>query len=92
MDPNQPVQLAPQASQKATGANKYLNPYKSRKAIMFDNLLGGLFWSLGTFLGLGILTVVVGYFLSKVDLVPIIGSWMAQILQDATTKLQPPTR
>lgn len=89
MDPNQSDQQTPT---KATGANKYLQPNKSRRAIIFDNFLGGFFWSLGTFLGLGILTVAIGYFLSKVDLVPIIGSWMAQILQDATQRLQPPTR
>ena len=92
MDPDQPVQPAPQASQKATGADKYLQPYKSRSKILFDNFLGGFAWSLGTFIGLGLLTVVVGYFLSKIDLVPIIGKWMAQILQDATTRLQPPAR
>lgn len=85
MDPNQPIQQP-----KATGSNKYLQPYKSRRAIMFDNFLGGLFWSLGTFLGLGLLTVIVGYFLSKIDLVPIIGKWMAEILQNTTTQIQPP--
>lgn len=89
MYPNQPNQSA-QAPPKANGANKYLNPYKSRRGIMLDNFLGGLFWSLGTFIGLGLLTVAVGYFLSRIDLVPIIGKWMAQILQDATTRLQPP--
>ena len=90
--PNQPVQQASDAPQKATGANKYLNPHKSRKAIMFDNFLGGLFWSLGTFIGLGLLTVVTGYFLSRIDLVPIIGKWMAEILQNATSQIQPPVR
>lgn len=88
MDANQPAEQPI----KTTGANKYLQPYKSRRAIMFDNFLGGLTWSLGTFFGLAILTIVVSYFVSKIDLVPIIGSWMAQILQDATTHLQPPIR
>lgn len=90
MDPNQTTQqVQEQAPQKASGSNKYLNPYKTRRAIMFDNFLGGLFWSLGTFIGLGLLTVVVGYFLSKIDFVPIIGKWMAEILQNATTQIQP---
>ena len=89
MDPNQSNQ-PDQTSQKATGANKYLQPYKSRPTIMLDNFLGGLFWSLGTFLGLAILTVVAGYFISKIDLVPIIGKWIAEILQNATTQIQPP--
>ncbi|OGD94054.1 hypothetical protein A2697_03555 [Candidatus Curtissbacteria bacterium RIFCSPHIGHO2_01_FULL_41_44] len=88
MDPNQPVTPTPE---KATGANKYLQPYKSRRAIILDNFLGGFTWSLGTFFGLLILTVVLGYFVSKIDLIPIIGSWIAKILEDATTRIQPAT-
>jgi hypothetical protein len=97
MDPNQiaaqPIQTMQEvqsAPEKATGANKYLQPYKSRRAIILDNFLGGLFWSLGTFLGLAVLTLVVGYFISKIDLIPIIGSWIAKILEDATSRIQPP--
>lgn len=89
MDQNQLVQQPEQSPQKASGSNKYLNPYKTRRAIMFDNFLGGLFWSLGTFLGLAVLTVIATYFVSKIDLVPIIGKWIAEILQNATTQIQP---
>lgn len=97
MDPNQiaaqPIQTMQEvqpAPEKATGANKYLQPYKSRPKIFIDNFLGGLAWSLGTFLGLAILAATIGFFVSKINLVPIIGSWIAQILQDATSRIQPP--
>lgn len=77
---------------KADGANKYLQPYKNKKQIMFDNFLGGLFWSLGTFVGLTILVGAAGYFIAKIDFIPIIGGWMSQIVQEATSNLQPPIR
>jgi len=90
MDPSQQAQQIQQEPQKATGANKYLQPYKSRWKILIDNFLGGIAWSLGTFVGLGLLAVIVGYVISKIDLIPILGTWIAQIMNDATFKLQPP--
>jgi len=75
---------------KATGANQYLQPYKSKKAIIFDNFLGGLSWSFGSFLGLAIITVIAGYVISQIDLIPLIGSWITAILEDATSRIQPP--
>ena len=89
MDPNQPPEQQPI---KATGANKYLQPYKSRWKILIDNFLGGLAWSFGTFVGLAILAVAAGYIVSKINLIPIIGTWVAQILQDATSKVQMPVQ
>ena len=90
MDPNQ--QTAQQINQqpiKATGANSYLKPYKGRGAIFLDNFLGGIAWSFGSFIGLAIIAVIAGYLISRIDLIPIIGNWIAAILQDATSKFQP---
>ena len=89
MDPNQSPEQKPL---KATGANKYLQPYKSRWKILFDNFLGGLAWGLGSFIGLAILAVAAGYIFSKINLIPILGTWIAQILQDATSKVQMPVQ
>lgn len=75
---------------KAEGAGKYLQPYKSKRQIMFDNFLGGLFWSLGTFVGLTILVGISGYFISKIDLIPIIGGWMSQIVQETVNNTPAP--
>ena len=87
MEPNQQTQQEPQ---KATGANKYLQPYKSRWKILIDNFLGGLAWGLGSFICLAVLAVIAGFLISKIDLIPIIGTWIAQIMNDATSKFQPP--
>lgn len=95
MDPNNPNsqtnEKAPEP-QKATGANKYMMPYKTKGQIMFDNFLGGLFWSFGSFLGLTIIAIGVGYLITQIDLIPIIGSFIAAILQDATSRLQLPIK
>lgn len=80
-----------QPEPKATGANKYLQPYKTKRQILFDNFLGGIAWSLGTLFGLTVIAVIIGFIISRVNLIPIIGDWMAQIIQDATGKIQPPT-
>ncbi len=53
---------------------------------MWDNFLGGIAWSLGTIVGAAIILGALGYALSKVDLIPLIGSWIAQIIQEATSK------
>ena len=89
MEPNQQTQQEPQ---KATGANKYLQPYKSRWKILIDNFLGGFAWGLGSFIGLAILAVAAGYIFSKINLIPILGTWIAQIMNDATSKYQIPTK
>lgn len=77
---------------KATGANKYLLPYKTRRTIFVDNFLGGIAWSFGTFVGLAVLVIIAGFIISKINLVPIIGGWLGQILQEATSKVQFPVK
>ncbi|HEY5601201.1 MAG TPA: DUF5665 domain-containing protein [Patescibacteria group bacterium] len=64
--------------------------YKSRSRLILDNFLGGIAWSLGTFIGFGAVAVVIGYFLSQVNLIPIIGSWVADILKDAGSRIGDP--
>lgn len=73
---------------KVTGANKYELPYRSRREIMVNNFIGGLSWSIGAFIGITLLSVAVGLIISKINLVPVIGQWLSQILQEATRNLQ----
>ena len=73
---------------KVTGANKYELPHRSRHEIMVNNFIGGLTWSIGAFIGIALLSVVVGLIISKINLVPIIGEWLSQILKEATRGLQ----
>lgn len=55
--------------------------YQPRGKMMLDNFLGGICWSLGTLVGATIIVALIGFTLSKVDLIPIIGSWITQIIQ-----------
>lgn len=57
--------------------------YRGRKKMMIDNFLGGVMWSLGTLVGGAIIILIIGILISKIDLVPIIGSWLREILQEA---------
>ncbi|MEX2028188.1 MAG: DUF5665 domain-containing protein [Candidatus Curtissbacteria bacterium] len=75
---------------KITGANKYELPKRSRKEIIENNFIGGLSWSVGVFIGLTLLGVIVGFIVSKINLVPIIGEWLGDILQEATNGLKSP--
>lgn len=73
---------------KVTGANKYELPYRSRHEIMVNNFIGGLTWSIGAFIGIALLSVIVGLIISKINLVPVIGNWLSDILKVATHNLQ----
>lgn len=81
-----------QQEPKITGTTKYLQVYRSKPQIMLDNFLGGISWSFGTFLGLATIAIIAGFIIHRINLVPIIGTWLAQILQDATSKIQSPIK
>lgn len=55
--------------------------YRPRGQMILDNFLGGIAWSLGTLIGATIIIALIGFILSKIDVIPIIGSWIAQIIQ-----------
>lgn len=57
-----------------------LRIYKKKRHIMLDNFLGGIAWGLGTVVGISIIAVVAGFLISKIDLIPIIGDWLANVL------------
>lgn len=46
---------------------------------MFNNFLGGIAWGLGVTVGLSIVFAVFGFIFSKVDFIPVIGTFVAQI-------------
>lgn len=51
-----------------------------RREIIFNNFLGGLAWGLGTTLGLSLVLAILGFFLSRVDFIPVIGDFISRIL------------
>ncbi|MDP3955246.1 MAG: DUF5665 domain-containing protein [bacterium] len=60
--------------------------YRSRKQIIVDNFIGGISWSLGSLIGAFIIIALAGYVLSKIDLIPLIGSFISQIANEAALK------
>ena len=55
----------------------------------------GLAFGLGTVVGASVLVSVVGYFLSQIDFVPILGEWAAAIAEQILTEIEaapPPPR
>lgn len=66
---------------------RYTYYLKNKKQIIYNNFLGGIAWSFGTFFGFAIIALVAGIIISRIDLVPIIGGWLQDILKAATTNL-----
>lgn len=59
----------------------HLRIYKKKRHIMLDNFLGGIAWGLGTVVGISLIAVIAGFLISKIDLIPIIGDWLANVLR-----------
>ncbi|MDO8551128.1 MAG: DUF5665 domain-containing protein [bacterium] len=57
--------------------------YKPRGKMILDNFLGGVAWGLGSLIGVTVVIAILGYFVSQINLVPILGSWISQIIQAA---------
>jgi hypothetical protein len=62
------------------------NIYRSRKKMLFDNFLGGIVWSIGVWVGTTIVIALVVYLLSKVNYIPVIGDFVANIINYVFTK------
>jgi len=54
---------------------------KPLKKILLDNFLGGIAWGLGITLGAGIILALGGFILSKINLIPVIGSFVLNIVE-----------
>ena len=61
--------------------DKYDKVKETKKELFFNNLLGGIAWGLGATVGAAIILAVVGMILSKVNTVPVIGSYVENVLQ-----------
>lgn len=62
---------------------------KSRKAELLDKFLGGLVSSIGSWVGTTIVVGIFVFFLSRIDLVPIVGSFVASLMKYVTTANPP---
>lgn len=54
---------------------------KKLYTILWHNFLAGIAWGLGITVGATILLAIGGFILSKINLIPIIGTFVAQIVE-----------
>lgn len=53
----------------------------SRKEMLINSFLGGMMWGIGSIVGISLLVAVVGLITQYVNVVPIIGDFVLDILQ-----------
>ena len=53
------------------------------KKMLLYNFLGGIAWSLGILIGTGIIFGVITYFVRQIDFVPVLGKFLAGVIQAA---------
>jgi len=63
----------------------YTKIHVSTGKMILNNFLGGLAWGFGTVLGATIVAALVLFILSKLDTVPVIGSFINNIMKEFET-------
>jgi len=53
---------------------------KSKWRLFVDNLVGGIGWGIGGVLGVGLVLVVVGFLVGRVQAIPYVGEFVYNIL------------
>lgn len=54
--------------------------HSTKKQIFFNNFLGGIAWAFGATLGLSIIVALIGIIVKNVNLVPVVGNFVAGVL------------
>lgn len=68
----------------------YIEVTASAKKRFLLGLVGGLGWGVGLTLGTSAIILIIGYFVSKIDFVPILGQFFSDIIK-STQSSQTPT-
>jgi hypothetical protein len=58
----------------------------SRKQIFINNFIGGIAWALGATIGLALIVAVLTLILKNVNLIPVVGDFVAKIIQFIISK------
>ena len=61
----------------------YIEVNASGKHKFLMGLLGGLGWGIGITLGTSLFLLLIGFLISKIDFIPIIGQFLANVMQSA---------
>ena len=65
----------------------YKKVERSLGKILVFNFLGGIAWSLGVLIGAGLIFSIIAYFVRQVDFIPILGDFLAKVIQSAQTNI-----
>ena len=66
--------------------------FRSKKQIFINNFIGGIAWAFGSVVGLAIIFAIIGYFLARVDFVPIVGNFFTNVIKNVAEKNQLPNQ
>lgn len=67
-------------------SEKYDGVKKSKKEIFFNNIIGGIGWAIGATLGLSLLVAFLGLIGHYVNLVPLVGNFVSEIINYVINK------
>lgn len=81
------VQKMPEENQKVV-EKYYIEVTASAKKRFLLGLVGGLGWGVGITLGTSAVILAIGYFVSKIDFVPILGQFLADVVKAAQPNLR----
>lgn len=68
-------------NQEPKPGEHYLRIYKGKKEMMLNNFLGGISWALGAVFGAGIILAIIGFIISKINFIPIIGNLVINVAE-----------
>lgn len=66
----------------------YIETTSSFKRRLLLGIIGGIGWGIGLTLGTAALVVALGFFVSKIDFVPILGQFLADVVKESQTNLR----
>ena len=66
----------------------YIEVAASAKKRFFLGLIGGIGWGIGLTLGTAAIVVLLGFLVSKINFIPILGQFSADVIKEAQTNLR----
>ncbi len=55
--------------------------YKGRRDIFINNIIGGFGWAIGATIGLAIIITVITLIMKNINLVPVVGTFVGNVLE-----------
>ncbi|OGH02527.1 MAG: hypothetical protein A2798_02720 [Candidatus Levybacteria bacterium RIFCSPHIGHO2_01_FULL_37_17] len=65
---------------------KHEGLHKNKKEIFINNFIGGISWGLGATVGLAVVLTTLGIIIKNVNLVPFVGSFVADVIKFVLSK------